>query len=66
MNSANCERLLQHIRRLAGDPAGTSSDGELLRHSLERREESAAAIRPDNSFKSFLTIAVTFVQIQPI
>lgn len=31
MNSAGSERLVQHIRRLAGDPQTAVSDGELLR-----------------------------------
>lgn len=43
MNDANSQPLLQHIRRLAGDPPGAPSDGELLRRYLERRDESAFA-----------------------
>ena len=43
MNAADSQRLLQHIRRLAGDPLGLPSDSELLRRYLERRDESAFA-----------------------
>lgn len=41
MSAADSQRLLQHIRRLAGDPAGAPSDAELLRRYLERREQAA-------------------------
>ena len=40
MNAANSERLLQHIRRLAGDPPD-APDGELLHRYRESREEAA-------------------------
>jgi RNA polymerase sigma factor (sigma-70 family) len=43
MNVADSQRLLQHIRRLAGDPSGTPSDGELLRRYLAARDEAAFA-----------------------
>jgi hypothetical protein len=43
MNAADSQRLLQHIRRLAGDPSGQLSDGELLRRYLAAREETAFA-----------------------
>lgn len=36
MSASNSERLLQHIRCLAGDPPGTPSDGELLLWSAAR------------------------------
>ncbi len=44
MNAANSERLVQHIRRLAGDPPGTPSDGELLRRYRETRDQAAFAM----------------------
>jgi WD40 repeat protein len=34
MNTADSQRFVQHIRRLAGGPPNTPSDGELLRHYL--------------------------------
>ncbi len=43
MSTADSQRLVQHIRRLAGDPAGTLSDGELLRRYLAVRDEAAFA-----------------------
>jgi RNA polymerase sigma factor (sigma-70 family) len=43
MSAADSQRLVQHIRRLAGDPSGTPSDGELLRRYLESREDAAFA-----------------------
>ncbi len=43
MNAANSERLLQHIRRLAGDPSGAPSDAELLRRYREAGEHAAFA-----------------------
>ncbi|HTU90056.1 MAG TPA: sigma-70 family RNA polymerase sigma factor, partial [Gemmataceae bacterium] len=43
MNAEDSQRLIQHIRRLAGDPQSTPSDGELLRRYLERREDAAFA-----------------------
>jgi RNA polymerase sigma factor (sigma-70 family) len=43
MNTADSHRLLQHIRRLAGDPSGTPSDGELLQRYLADRDEAAFA-----------------------
>ncbi|MGH7174185.1 MAG: sigma-70 family RNA polymerase sigma factor [Gemmataceae bacterium] len=43
MNAADSQRLLQHIRRLAGDPQSTPSDGELLRRYLDAGEEAAFA-----------------------
>jgi RNA polymerase sigma factor (sigma-70 family) len=42
MNSASTERLLQHIRRLAGEPPDTS-DGELLRRYRESKDQAAFA-----------------------
>lgn len=41
MSAADSQRLLQHIRRLAGDPPGAASDAELLRRYLELREQAA-------------------------
>jgi hypothetical protein len=41
MSAANSERLLQHIRRLAGDPPGTPSDGELLRRYRQTGDQAA-------------------------
>jgi RNA polymerase sigma factor (sigma-70 family) len=41
MNATDNQRLLQHIRRLAGDPADTLSDAELLRRYLTDSEEAA-------------------------
>jgi RNA polymerase sigma factor (sigma-70 family) len=43
MNAADSQRLLQHIRRLAGDPPGAATDGELLQRYLISREEAAFA-----------------------
>jgi RNA polymerase sigma factor (sigma-70 family) len=43
MTAANSERLLQHIRRLAGEPPSTAPDSELLRHYLATGDESAFA-----------------------
>ncbi len=43
MNAADSQRLLQHIRRLAGDPPGTPSDGELLQRYVDGRDEAAFA-----------------------
>src|SRR5579883_2508035 len=43
MNTAGSQRLLQHIRCIAGDPSGTPSDGELLRRYLAVRDEAAFA-----------------------
>jgi RNA polymerase sigma factor (sigma-70 family) len=43
MNTADSQRLLQHIRRLAGDPSGAPSDGELLQRYLVARDEAAFA-----------------------
>jgi RNA polymerase sigma factor (sigma-70 family) len=41
MNAADSQRLIQHIRRLAGDPQSTLSDGELLRRYLIAQDEAA-------------------------
>jgi RNA polymerase sigma factor (sigma-70 family) len=43
MNRPNSQRLLQHIRRLAGDPQETLSDAELLHRFLVARDDSAFA-----------------------
>ncbi len=43
MTDADSHRLVQHIRRIAGDPSGTPSDGELLRRYLAARDEAAFA-----------------------
>ena len=43
MNAADSQRLLQHIRRLAGDPPGAATDGELLQRYLVSHEEAAFA-----------------------
>jgi RNA polymerase sigma factor (sigma-70 family) len=43
MTSANSQRLLQHIRRLAGDRETVTPDSELLRRYLALRDESAFA-----------------------
>ncbi len=41
MNAAESQRLLQHLRRLAGDLSGTLSDGELLQRYLKCRDQAA-------------------------
>ncbi|HZV06783.1 MAG TPA: sigma-70 family RNA polymerase sigma factor [Gemmataceae bacterium] len=41
MNTTDNQRLLQHIRRLAGDPSGPPSDGELLQRYMRCRDEAA-------------------------
>jgi RNA polymerase sigma factor (sigma-70 family) len=43
MPAADPAVLVQHIRRLAGAPAGEASDRDLLRHYADRRDERAFA-----------------------
>src|SRR5262249_53369416 len=43
MNAANVERILRHIRQLAGEREAPLPDAELLRHYLATRDESAFA-----------------------
>ena len=43
MRGGHLDTILRHLRHLIGAPPGEHSDGRLLEHFLERRDEDAFA-----------------------